>query len=181
MRVGTDIGGTFTDYVAMDEDGKIVITKSSTTPKELTEGVYNCFLKAGKTDMKDVEQMLHGSTTAINTIIQRVGARTALVTTRGFRDVYEIGRGTRYQPWDLLFHRAKPLIPREDRLEVTERMSARGDILIPLDEKEMYGLVEVIRKKKFEAVAVCFMHSYQNPVHEQKAAEILRRELRDQA
>ena len=74
MRVGTDIGGTFTDYVSMDEDGKIVITKSSTTPKELTEGVHNCFLKAGKTDMKDVEQMLHGSTTAINTLIERKGA-----------------------------------------------------------------------------------------------------------
>jgi len=163
----------------MDEDGKIVITKSSTTPKELTEGVHNCFLKAGKTDMKDVEQMLHGSTTAINTIIQRVGARTALITTRGFRDSYEIGRGTRYDSWNLFFHRAVPLVPREHRLEVSERLNARGEILVPLAEDELVGLIEFIKEEQFEAVALCFLHSYVNPVHEQRAAEILRRELPD--
>ena len=177
MRVGVDIGGTFTDFVGMEDDGKIVISKFSTTPAELTEGVQSCFSKAGLHKLSNIEQILHGSTTAINTIIQRVGAKTALITTRGFRDVYEIGRCNRPDPWNLFFHRARPLVPREWRLEVSERMTATGDVLVPLNEAELAEIAALLRREKFEAVAVCFLHSYQNPIHEQRVGEILRREL----
>ena len=177
MRVGVDIGGTFTDFVGMGDDGRLIISKFSTTPAELTEGVENCFGKAGLHKLSTVEQILHGSTTAINTIIQRVGAKTALITTRGFRDVYEIGRCNRADPWNLLFHRARPLVPREWRLEVSERMTATGDVMVPLNETELAEIVALLKREKFEAVAVCFLHSYQNPMHEQEAGKILRREL----
>jgi len=103
MRVGVDIGGTFTDFVAMGEDGRILHTKSSTTPKELTEGILQCFDKAGLHKLAQVKQLLHGSTVAINTIIQGVGAKTALITTKGMRDIYEIGRENRPDSWNLFF------------------------------------------------------------------------------
>jgi N-methylhydantoinase A len=177
MRVGVDIGGTFTDFVGMDENGKIIITKFSTTPKELTEGVQKCFDKAGLHKLSEIEQILHGSTVAINTIIQRVGAKTALITTRGFRDSYEIGRCNRPDSWNLFFHRPRPLVPREWRLEVTERITAKGDVVVPLNEPELAEIVTLLKKENIEAVAVCFLHSYQNPVHEQRVGEILRREL----
>ncbi len=177
MRVGVDIGGTFTDFVGMEDDGKIIISKFSTTPAELTEGVQSCFSKAGLHKLSDIEQILHGSTTAINTIIQRVGAKTALITTRGFRDVYEIGRCNRPDPWNLFFHRARPLVPREWRVEVSERMTATGDVLVPLNGAELAEIVALLKREKFEAVAVCFLHSYQNPMHEQQVGKILRREL----
>ena len=105
MRIGVDTGGTFTDFVCMDENEKIIFTKSSTTPKELTEGIMQCFSKLGLDQLNEVIQIIHGCTIGINTIIQRVGAKTALLTTKGMRDIYEIGRENRPDSWDLFFHR----------------------------------------------------------------------------
>ena len=179
MRVGVDIGGTFTDFVAMGEDGRILHTKSSTTPKELTEGILQCFDKAGLHKLAQVKQLLHGSTVAINTIIQGVGAKTALITTKGMRDIYEIGRENRPDSWNLFFHRQRPLVTREWRLEVSERSTPKGDILVPLDESELEGIAGRLEKHGVEAVAVCFLHSYMNPAHERRAGEILHKELPD--
>lgn len=177
MRIGIDTGGTFTDFVGMDEDGRIVVTKSSTTPKELTQGILKCFQKLGFQDLETVSQVLHGCTIAINTIIQQAGAKTALITTRGMRDIYEIGRENRPDTFNLFFHRPRPLVSRRWRLEVKERISAKGDVLAPLDESELVEIVALLKREAVEAVGVCFLHSYANPVHERKVGEILRREL----
>ena len=177
MRVGVDIGGTFTDFVGMGKDGQVFLSKESTTPKELTEAILRCFARVGLHKLADVNQILHGSTVAINTIIQQVGAKTALITTKGMRDVYEIGRSNRPDSWNLFFHRPRPLVTREWRLEVSERITAKGDILVPLDESGLAETVDLLKREAIEAVAVCFLHSYVNPVHEQRVGEILRKEL----
>ncbi len=177
MRVGCDIGGTFTDFVSMSEDGQTLYTKSSSTPKEWTEAILRCFGKLGFQKLDNITQVLHGCTVGINTIIQRVGAKTALITTRGMRDIYEIGRENRPDSWNLFFHRPRPLVTREWRLEVTERITAKGDILVPLEEGELAEIVDLLKQESFEAVAVCFLHSYANPIHEEQAGKFLRREL----
>lgn len=177
MRIGVDIGGTFTDFVGLDEDGRVFLAKESTTPQDLTQAILRCFAKAGLHKLAAVNQILHGSTVAINAIIQQAGAKTALITTQGMRDVYEIGRSNRPDSWNLFFHRPRPLVAREWRLEVAERITARGDILIPLDESGLAAHVELLKREAVKAVAVCFLHSYVNPVHEKMAGAVLRREL----
>src|SRR6185295_1088413 len=125
-------------------------------------------------EMPALSELLHGSTIAINTVLERKGARTALITTRGFRDTYAIGRGNRIEAFNLFFHRPQPLIPRELTFEVAERMNARGEVLTPLAEDEVRGLVRSLAGQSIEAVAVCFLHAYANPAHEQRVGEILR-------
>src|SRR5262249_15125496 len=118
--------------------------------------------------------VLHGTTVAINTVLENKGARTALITTEGFRDVYAIGRGNRIEAFNLFFHQPKPLIARELTFEVRERVNARGEVLVPLDEEEVNELAGVLTRRKVEAVAVCLIHSYANPAHERRIGEILR-------
>ena len=114
--------------------------------------------------MPALAEVLHGSTIAINTVLERKGARTALITTRGFRDTYAIGRGNRIEAFNLFFHRPKPLIPRDLTFEVTERMNAQGEVLTALDEDEVHALVDGARAEQdVEAVAVCLLHAYANP------------------
>ena len=125
--VGVDIGGTFTDLVGC-VDGRIVTSKTSTVPADPTRGVADS-LALAHCEMPALSELLHGSTIAINTVLERKGARTALITTRGFRDTYAIGRGNRIEAFNLFFHRPKPLIPRELTFEVTERMNAKGEVL----------------------------------------------------
>ena len=125
--VGVDIGGTFTDLVGC-VDGRIVTSKTSTVPADPTRGVADS-LALAHCEMPALSELLHGSTIAINTVLERKGARTALITTRGFRDTYAIGRGNRIEAFNLFFHRPKPLIPRELSFEVTERMNAKGAVL----------------------------------------------------
>jgi len=122
--VGVDIGGTFTDLVGC-VDGRIVTSKTSTVPADPTRGVADSLHLAG-CRMPTLDEVLHGSTIAINTVLERKGARTALITTRGFRDTYAIGRGNRIEAFNLFFHRPKPLVPRELTFEVTERVNAKG-------------------------------------------------------
>ncbi len=141
--VGVDIGGTFTDLVGC-VDGRIVTSKSSTVPADPTRGVADS-LALAHCEMPALSELLHGSTIAINTVLERKGARTALITTRGFRDTYAIGRGNRIEAFNLFFHRPKPLIPRELSFEVTERMNAGGAVLKPLDESEVHALAKTHR------------------------------------
>jgi N-methylhydantoinase A len=173
--VGIDIGGTFTDLVGCI-DGKIVTAKSSTVPADPTEGVADT-LRLAQVDMAHLTEALHGSTIAINTVLERKGARTALITTKGFRDVYAIGRGNRIEAFNLFFHRPRPLVARELTFEIAERVDAKGDVLAPLDEAAVEALAATLRGCGVEAVAVSLLHAYANPVHERRIGKVLRQLL----
>src|SRR6266568_2998982 len=170
--VGVDIGGTFTDLVGC-VDGRIVTSKTSTVPADPTRGVVES-LSLAHCRMPALDELLHGSTIAINTVLEKKGARTALITTRGFRDTYAIGRGNRIEAFNLFFHRPKPLIPRELTFEVTERMTAKGEALTPLNDGEVAALAKALAVQGIESVAVCSLRAYANPAHERRVGEILR-------
>ena len=172
--VGIDIGGTFTDLVAF-HDGRIVASKTSTVPADPTEGAATA-LKLASCDVAAMTELLHGSTIAINTVLEISGAKTALITTAGFRDVYALGRGNRPDAFNLFFHRPRPLVPRDLTFEVAERINAAGEALTPLDPGEVVRLARALVAYGVEAVAVCFLHAYANPAHEIAAGDILRRE-----
>jgi N-methylhydantoinase A len=173
FRVAADVGGTFTDVVSFDEtSGESFFGKTLTTPESLVEGIVNGVHKAGPA-LSDTRLFLHGTTVAINTILERSGARTALVTTRGFRDIYEIGRINRPDAYNLFFTKHEPLIDRSWRHEVTERMNARGEVISPLDEDELAAIAQRLKADGVEAVAILFLHSYANPAHELRARQIL--------
>jgi N-methylhydantoinase A len=173
--VGVDIGGTFTDLVAY-RDGALVTSKTLTVPADPTQGIADA-LKRAECDLAAMDELIHGSTIAINTVLERKGAKTALVTTQGMRDVYAIGRGNRPDAFNLFFHRPRPLVPRELTFELAERMNAAGEVLVPLDEAAVIALAESLDAAKVEAVAVCFLHAYANPAHEILAGDVLRRFL----
>ncbi len=174
---GTDIGGTFTDLVGCI-GGRIVTSKASTVPADPSEGVAETLRLAG-CDMAALSEILHGSTIAINTVLERKGARTALITTKGFRDIYSIGRGNRIEAFNLFFHRPKPLVERSLTFEIPERVDARGNVLIPLDETALEQMIPALRDLKVQAVAVCLLHSYANPAHERRVGAMLRKALPD--
>ncbi|MBI4506430.1 MAG: hydantoinase/oxoprolinase family protein [Chloroflexi bacterium] len=174
IRLAIDIGGTFTDLAAyVEETGQLVFTKSSTTPRELTEAMVRCLDKAGVA-ASGVETFIHGSTIGINTIIQRTGPPTALITTKGFRDVYEMGRRNRPEIYDLFFHRPRPLVPRDLRYEVVERLSSEGQVKVALDEQQVRDVLRQMGQRGIAAVAVCLLHSYANPDHEQRVGALAR-------
>jgi N-methylhydantoinase A len=175
--IAVDIGGTFTDLVAFDHaTQKVIYAKSPTTYDNLVEGILECFSKA-KIKPAEASLVNHGTTLVINSLIQRTGAKTALVTSQGFRDILEIARGNRPDPFDLHYQRDEPLIPRELRLEVPERMGSKGEIVTPLDMAALERLAVEIRKTEVESVAIFFMNSYINPAHEEVAAEKLKKFL----
>src|SRR5947208_12409464 len=131
--VAVDIGGTFTDLIGFDDETQTFVqAKSLTTPAELTQGVINCLKESG-IDPGRIDELIHGSTTAINTLIERKGAKTGLVVTRGTRDVYIIGRGNRPESYNLFFHRHQPLVSRRMTREVEERLLSSGEVHRPLD------------------------------------------------
>ncbi|SME99000.1 N-methylhydantoinase A [Xaviernesmea oryzae] len=173
--VGIDIGGTFTDLVGY-VDGKIVTSKTSTVPADPTQGIARS-LELANCDPNALNEILHGSTIAINTVLERKGARTALITTAGFRDVYAIGRSNRIQAFNLFFKRPQPLVPRSLTFEIPERILASGEVLEALDEKALAGIISEIEAGGVESVAVCLLHSWANPSHERRVGEILRRAL----
>lgn len=173
VRLAVDIGGTFTDVVALDEESGVVnCQKALSTPAELTHGVLEGVGNL-KMPMSQVSLFIHGSTVVINAILERKGARTALVTTRGFRDVYEIGRINRPDSFDPHFAKHKPLIPRELVFEVPERLLADGTVRQEFDEAAAKQVAGEIVERGIEAVAVLFLHSYAYPQHEQRMVEIL--------
>jgi N-methylhydantoinase A len=175
--VAVDIGGTFTDLVGYDRDSRrVVYTKSATTYGNFVEGILDCY---GKADLTPAQTSFlnHGTTLVINAYIQRRGAKAALVTSCGFRDILEIARGNRPDPFDLHYQRDDPLIPRDLRFEVPERIDTYGKILAPLDLDELDRVAAELLERKVESVAIFFMNSYVNPAHEEMAAKRLREKL----
>jgi N-methylhydantoinase A len=176
-RLAVDIGGTFTDLVTLDEtSGEVAVAKAPTTPRRFEDGVLAAI---DEVDLDGVSFLAHGTTVIINALTERRGARTALLTTRGFRDVLEIQKANRPDLYDLLYEKPRPFVPRRLRLEVTERVDYRGVELVPLDEEDVRTAVAEARRQGAEAFAICFLHSYANPGHERRAAEIVRAEWPD--
>ena len=177
LRVAVDIGGTFTDLVTLNEEtGELREEKAHTTPANFGLGVLDALRKA-RVPMGEVTYFTHGTTVVINAITERKGARTALVTTRGFRDVIEITRCNRPDIYNLRYEKPQPFVPRYLRFEITERCNGRGEVLTPLAEEEVRQVAARCRDLGVEAIAVCFLHSWANPAHEKRCGEILRQEL----
>lgn len=177
LHVALDIGGTFTDLVTFDDSaGELRHAKSSTTPDDLTAGIAYCLDKAA-VPLQLCETFVHGATIAINTLIERTGARTVLVTTAGARDAYLIGRGNRPEAYNVFFRRPEPLVRRAMIVEAKERISAKGEAMLALTEAEIASVCEQVAAFRPEAVAVCLLHSYVNPTHEQVIGRALREAL----
>jgi N-methylhydantoinase A len=175
LRLAADIGGTFTDVAAFDErTGKLTFGKALSTPQRLVEGINAGVEKAGS-DYKSAGLFLHGSTIAINTILERKGAKTALLITEGFRDIYEIGRINRPDAYNLFFRKHEPLVERALRFEVKERVLSDGEIERPLDEKEIEAFGHMLARLGVEATAILFLNCYAKRDHEARAKAILER------
>ncbi len=165
-RIASDVGGTFTDVASFDgRTGRIGLGKSLTTPDKVIEAVTIGAAKAGAR-FAEAELFLHGTTIGINALLERKGSRTALITTKGFRDVYEIGRINRPDAYNLFFRKHLPLVERSLRFEVDERVTAQGEVLAPLREDDLARVTELVRASGVEAVAILFLNSYRNPDHE---------------
>jgi len=177
IRVATDIGGTFTDLVYMDEaTGALGFAKVPTTPASPEQGVVEAMEEAGFAS-REVRDFIHGCTVVINAITERRGVRVGLLTTLGMRDVLEIGRGNRPDIYNLRYQKPRPFVPRRLRLEVEERLGPRGEVVTPLVEEDVQRAAEVFLKAGVEAVAIGFLHAYANPEHEKRAAAILGKAL----
>lgn len=189
-KIGVDCGGTFTDLVAVDETGRVQIEKTSSTPADPSIAIINGLSKLG-IKLEDTDYFVHGSTVGINTVIQNRGAKTAIITTKGFRDILELRRGRRVLdkledmynlqmdlPQDYVGGYS-PLVERTARFEITERVDYKGDVITSLCEEDVYRVAEEIRAQDFEAVTVCYYFAFVNPSHEQRTKEILRKALPD--
>ena len=173
IRLATDIGGTFTDLVGFDEQtGAVTIGKASTTPDDLPHGVLDAVAAAG-VSLEDVAELVHGTTVVINALTERRGARTALVTTHGFRDVLEIGRGNRPDMYNLVSRKPPAFVPRRHRFEVRVRVDRRGIVLRPLELDDLEAVVAACGREGIEAIAVCLLHAYAYPAHEQAVRDAL--------
>jgi N-methylhydantoinase A len=172
-RVAVDIGGTFTDLVLLDErSGKMGFEKTQTTPEDPARGVMASIQK-GRLELEQVGLFIHGTTLALNALLEGKGAKTGLITTKGFRDVLEIGRLDRPHMYDILYRKPPPLVPRHLRREVRERINPRGEVLVPLDEAETRAVVRWLRQQGISVFAVCLLHSYANSAHEKRVGEIV--------
>jgi N-methylhydantoinase A len=175
MRVATDIGGTFTDLVYLDEkSGRVGTAKVDTTPPNFEKGVADVLRKAG-VDIASIALFVHGTTVIINAITERKGSKTGLITTRGFRDVLEITRANRPDIYNLYYTKPKPFVPRHLRLEASERINYKGEVLVPLKEEDVERALAELRREGAEAISVCFLHSYANPAHEIRCGQIIER------
>lgn len=173
MRVASDIGGTFTDLTYLDEEtGEVGMMKVATTPANFAEGVVESLRKAELT-VSDTNFFVHGSTVIINALTERKGVKTGLITTKGFRDVLEIGRANRPDIYNMYYTKPKPFVPRYLRLEAEERVNFKGQELVPLNEEDVRKAVETFKAEGVQAIAVCFLHSYANPSHEVECGEII--------
>src|SRR2546423_14984612 len=169
LRIAVDIGGTFTDLAAFDEaEGRLMFGKALSTHGSLVKGIQHT-MDGANVKSADAYLFPHGSTVAINTLLERPGAKTALLITEGFRDIYEIGRANRPDSYNLFFKKHRPLVPRQHRYEVKERLYASGEVLKPLDQLEIETLAQTLNKEGIEAAAILFLHCYRNSEHELKA------------
>lgn len=173
MRVATDIGGTFTDLVYVDDEGKLGIAKSHTTPPNFEQGVMDVIEKSD-IDESSIETFIHGTTVIINALTERKGAKTGLITTRGFRDVLEIARGNRPDLFNIQYQKPKPFVDRYLRQEVTERVNYKGEVLTALHTDEVKEIVEYFQNQGVEAIAIAYLHSYRNPEHEKETARLVK-------
>ncbi|HEX7054432.1 MAG TPA: hydantoinase/oxoprolinase family protein [Burkholderiales bacterium] len=175
LRIAADIGGTFTDVAAFDErSGRLLLGKTLTTPARMVDAIAEGVAKAG-TRLADASLFLHGSTIAINTMLERSGAKVALLTTQGFRDIYEIGRVNRPDAFNLRFRKHEPLVERALRFEVKERLYYDGTVREPLDMASVEAAAERLEREGVEAIAILFLHSYRNPEHERRVKDYLQR------
>ena len=179
MQIGVDIGGTFTDIVALDGQGRLVLTKVPTTPKDLLEGVavaVRRVLAQAGAPASTVERFIHGTTIATNAVLEQKGAVTAMLTTEGFEDVLELGRQKRSRMYDLDMDPETPtfVAPRRRRRGIRERLDARGGVLVPLDEEQVRRQVAALQRDGAQAIAVCYLFSFVNPAHERRTREICR-------
>jgi N-methylhydantoinase A len=176
-RLGCDIGGTFTDFVLVNDDtGEFTINKCLTTPGDPSDAVEQGIrelLERTPGFMPHIEEVIHGTTLVINAIIERKGAKTGLITTRGFRDVLELGRELRYDAYDIFAEYPLPLVPRSLRHEVSERITVDGRVIKALDELEVRQVLADLLELGIESLAVCLINSYENPVHEKAIQEII--------
>src|SRR5712671_2145172 len=184
FTIGIDVGGTYTDLVATDQTGRTMFAKSPSTPADQSIGVMAGLeelarrLKLSRSEMlAATERLVHGTTVATNALLERKGAKVALLTTEGHRDVLEMREGLKPDRYDLRSPPPEPLVPRERRLGVKERLRANGKILTPLDDRSLGDAIAAVKDCGATSVAVCFLHSYLNPVHEIAAVERLTREL----
>jgi N-methylhydantoinase A len=172
MRVGIEVGGTFTDLVAIGPHG-IVVTKVPSVPRAPDEGAFNA-LVASAIPVGTIDDLAHGSTVATNAVLERKGFPTAFVTTKGFRDILALQRHGRSRIYDLEYKKPEPVVTRAASFEVAERILSDGKVLEPLDESDIAAqLVPALRDGRYEAVAICLLNAYVNPVHEQRLAELL--------
>ena len=179
LRLSADVGGTFTDVAAFDEPtGRLKLGKTLTTHQRLVTGIETGVDRA-EASFPSAQLFLHGTTVAINTILERTGAPCALLTTQGFRDIYEIGRVNRPEAYNLFFQKHVPLIDRDMRFDIRERMDAQGNVLIPLDEEQVLSVATNAVKSGVTAIAILFLHSYRNPIHEQRAKQIVEQAFPD--
>jgi N-methylhydantoinase A len=178
-RLGCDIGGTFTDFVLVDDDtGEFQINKCLTTPSDPSDAVeegIRGLLERVPGFMPKIDEIIHGTTLVINAIIERKGAKTALITTRGFRDVLELGREMRYDAYDIFAEYPEPLVPRSLRKEVAERVTADGRVIVKLNTEEVKQVLTGLCDSGIESLAVCLINSYENPSHEVQIKEIVKK------
>lgn len=181
IALSADIGGTFTDLVLNGAFGRLsrkVLTSVAKPEQGLMAGAEQLLAEAGL-GFADVDTFVHGTTLATNALLERKGARTALVTTRGFRDVLEIGTEGRFDQYDIQISKPRPLVSRELCLGVGERVDVAGRVLLPLNEADVEQAIEVLRLERIESVAIGFLHAYVNPAHEQRVAEMIAAALPD--
>ena len=162
MRIAVDVGGTFTDVILLDEETQALrLEKVETTPQNPASGVLQSFNKA-EAVLSTIDYFVHGTTLGLNALLTRTAARVAIITTKGFRDVYELGRTARDPMYDLKYRKPKPLVPRSLVFEVAERLDYQGNVLTAFDEQEAVTVAQKLCEQEVEAVAVCFLHSTAN-------------------
>ena len=180
--LGIDIGGTFTDLVLLEDAGSIKVAKTLTTYPDPSDGVLqglSDLLDRARVDPADVTRVIHGTTLVTNTLIERSGAKTGLITTRGFRDALEIGREGRYDIYDLRLRLPDPLVERRNRIEVDERLGPDGSVWQPLDEDSLAEACSALERAEVDAIGVCLLHAYANSTHEMAVRMYLESRLPD--
>ncbi|SFB14687.1 N-methylhydantoinase A [Lentibacillus halodurans] len=173
MRVATDIGGTFTDLVYVDDSGHVEIAKGPTTPPNFEQGVID-ILDKSDINKEAMSTFIHGTTVIINALTERKGARTGLITTEGFRDVLEIARGNRPDLFNIRYKKPEPFVERYLRKEVSERLNYKGKVITPLDKEQVKDIINYFKQQDVEAIAVAYLHAYVNPDHEKETVNLIK-------